>query len=310
MNKVTVRELIDDLKLKEIISPEGKAEGTIVTEREINRPGIQLAGYFDYFTPERIQIIGKTEYTFFGSFEEEERETTLSKFFSYDIPIVIVTRGMELREDFYRWAGKKGTIVCSTERETTRFINKLSSYLEDRMAPRETVHGVLVDINGVGVLIKGESSIGKSETALELVQNGNRLVADDAVEIKRSDDGILSGQAPEILRNYLEIRGIGIIDIKSLYGARSVNPRKKIDLVAYLESWDQGKYYDRLGLDKDYEYILDTKIEKIVVPVKPGRNIAMVLEVAAMNYRQRQLGNDAAIEFSNKLTNAIENNGK
>lgn len=178
------------------------------------------------------------------------------------------------------------------------------------MAPTQTVHGVLVDINGVGVLIKGESSIGKSETALELVQNGNRLVADDAVEIKRSDDGVLIGQSPELLRNYLEIRGIGIIDIRSLYGARSINPRKRVDMIAYLESWNPEKYYDRLGLDKDYEYILDTKIEKIVVPVKPGRNIAMVLEVAAMNYRQRQLGNDAAIEFSNKLTDVIENKGK
>ncbi len=310
MKKVTVRELIDDLKLKEIICPEGKAEKMIITEKEINRPGIQLAGYFDYFTPERIQIIGKTEYTFFGNFDEESRDNTLSQYFSYDIPIVIVTRGMELREDFFKWASKMGTIVCSTKKETTRFINKLSSYLEERMAPTQTVHGVLVDINGVGVLIKGESSIGKSETALELVQNGNRLVADDAVEIKRSDDGVLIGQSPELLRNYLEIRGIGIIDIRSLYGARSINPRKRVDLVAYLESWNPEKYYDRLGLDKDYEYILDTKIEKIVVPVKPGRNIAMVLEVAAMNYRQRQLGNDAAIEFSNKLTDVIENKGK
>ena len=310
MKKVTVRELIDDLKLKEIICPEGKAEKMIITEKEINRPGIQLAGYFDYFTPERIQIIGKTEYTFFGNFDEESRDNTLSQYFSYDIPIVIVTRGMELRDDFFKWASKMGTIVCSTKKETPRFINKLSSYLEERMAPTQTVHGVLVDINGVGVLIKGESSIGKSETALELVQNGNRLVADDAVEIKRSDDGVLIGQSPELLRNYLEIRGIGIIDIRSLYGARSINPRKRVDLVAYLESWNPEKYYDRLGLDKDYEYILDTKIEKIVVPVKPGRNIAMVLEVAAMNYRQRQLGNDAAIEFSNKLTDVIENKGK
>ena len=308
--KITVRELIDDLNLIEVNSPFGKAENTYIEEREINRPGIQLAGYFDYFTPERIQIIGKTEYTFFGIFDDETREETLKKFFSYDIPIVIVTRGMKLKEDFYRWAKETGTIVCMTTRETTRFINKLASYLEEKMASTETVHGVLVDINGVGVLIKGESSIGKSETALELVQNGNRLVADDAVEIIRSEDGILTGQAPQLLQNYIEIRGIGIIDIKSLYGARSINPKKKIDLVAYLESWDPNKYYDRLGLDKDYDYILDTKIEKIIVPVKPGRNIAMVLEVAAMNYRQRQIGNDAAIEFSNKLNQVINQNSE
>lgn len=306
MNKVTVRELIDDLKLKEIICPIGKAEEMFIEEKEINRPGIQLAGFFNYFTPERIQIIGKTEYTFFGHFDEAHREETLKTFFSYNMPIIIVTRGMELREDFYDWAKKSGTIVCSTDRETTRFINKLSSYLEDRMAPKETLHGVLVDINGVGVFIRGESSIGKSETALDLVQNGNRLVADDSVEIKRIDDGILVGQAPELLRNYLEIRGIGIIDIQSLYGARSVNLSKKIDIVAYLENWDNNNYYDRLGLDRDYEYILGERIEKIVVPVKPGRNIAMVLEVAAMNYRQRQMGKDSALEFTNRLNDVIK----
>lgn len=306
--KVTVRDLIDDLNLDEIICPVGKAEKIEINEKEINRPGIQLAGYFDYFTPDRIQIIGKTEYTFFGNFDSKHREKTLEKYFSHDIPIVIVTRGMGLRPDFHKWAEKTNTIVCSTDRVTTRFINKLSSYLEDKMAPRETVHGVLVDINGVGVLIKGESSIGKSETALELIQNGNRLVADDAVEIKRVDDGLLIGTAPEILRHYLEIRGIGILDIKSLYGARSVNISKRIDMVVHLEAWDPEKYYDRLGLDREYEYILGEKIEKLIVPVKPGRNTAMVLEVAAMNFRQRSMGNDSAKEFSNKLRKVIYNN--
>lgn len=226
------------------------------------------------------------------------------------MPLVIVTRGLELKEEFYDYAEKHNVIVCSTDLATTRFINRLSWYLEDKMAPQETIHGVLVDVNGVGVLIRGESGIGKSETALELIQNGNRLVADDAVEIKRVDDGLVVGQAPEILRNYLEIRGIGIIDVQSLYGARAMNMSKKIDLVVYLESWKPGKYYDRLGLDKDYEYMLGEKIEKLVVPVRPGRNTALILEVAAMNYRQRQLGNDAAVEFSNKLTVAIKNNEK
>ena len=310
MSKITVRNLIDDLKLKEIISPDNKAEETYITEKELNRPGIQLAGYFDYFTPERIQIIGKTEYTFFGNFTNKHRLKTLDEYFSHDIPLVIVTRGLELKEEFYDYAEKHNVIVCSTDQATTRFINRLSWYLEDKMAPNETVHGVLVDINGVGVLIRGESGIGKSETALELIQNGNRLIADDAVDIKRVDDGLVVGQAPEILRNYLEIRGIGIIDVQSLYGARAMNTSKKIDLVVYLENWKPGKYYDRLGLDRDYEYMLGEKIEKLVVPVRPGRNAALILEVAAMNYRQRQLGNDAAVEFSNKLTVAIKNNEK
>ena len=244
MSKITVRNLIDDLKLKEIISPDNKAEETYITEKELNRPGIQLAGYFDYFTPERIQIIGKTEYTFFGNFTNKHRLKTLDEYFSHDIPLVIVTRGLELKEEFYDYAEKHNVIVCSTDQATTRFINRLSWYLEDKMAPNETVHGVLVDINGVGVLIRGESGIGKSETALELIQNGNRLIADDAVEIKRVDDGLVVGQAPEILRNYLEIRGIGIVDIQSLYGARAMNTSKKIDLVVYLENWKPGKYYD------------------------------------------------------------------
>jgi len=305
---VTVKDLIEDLGLEVLTGKKSAAEDIVITEKEVNRPGIQLAGYFDYFTPERIQIIGKTEYTFFGNFSTEHREKALSEYFSYDIPLIVVTRGMELRDDFYKFAKESDIIVCSTESTTTRFINKLSSYLEDRMAPLETVHGVMVDINGVGVLIKGESSIGKSETALELVQNGNRLVADDAVEIKRIDDDFLTASAPEILKHYLEIRGIGIIDVKKLYGARAVKPTKKIDLIAYLESWNPDKFYDRLGLDREYEDLLGVKIEKIVVPVKPGRNTAMVLEVAAMNYRQREMGDDAALEFSDKLSNEIEKN--
>lgn len=308
--QVSVKELIDDLNLKVLIAPDGKAENTYISEREINRPGIQLAGYFDYFTPERIQVIGKTEYKFFGEFDEKHRSKTLEQFFSYDVPIVIVTRGMELREDFHSYAEKYNTIVCSTDKLTTKFMNNLSTYLEDRMAPTETVHGVLVDVNGVGVLLKGESGIGKSETALELVQSGNRLVADDAVEIKKLDDGFLLGTAPELLRHYLEIRGVGIIDIKKLYGARAVKLKKKIDIVVYLESWNPDKFYDRLGLDRYKENILGEEVEKIVIPVKPGRNTAMVIEVAAMNYRQREMGDDAALEFSDKLTSAIKRNGE
>lgn len=310
MLRVTVQELIDNLGLKVITAPENKAMETYIVEKEINRPGIQLAGYFDYFIPERIQIIGKTEYTFFKNFSVDHIEKTLYKFFSYEMPIVIITRGMEFEKGFYDIAKKNGIIVCVTDVVTTRFINKLSSYLEDKMAPRETVHGVLVDINGVGVLIKGESSIGKSETALELVKSGHRLVADDAVEVTKVDDDYIRGTAPEILRHYLEIRGIGIIDVKRLYGARAIKLEQKIDLVAYLENWDKNKFYDRLGLDHDYEDLLGEKIEKLVVPVKPGRNIAMILEVAAMNYRQRVMGEDTALEFSDKLTKAISQHEK
>nr|WP_330374161.1 HPr(Ser) kinase/phosphatase [Clostridioides difficile] len=178
--------------------------------------------------------------------------------------------------------------------------------MDNKLAPHTTIHGVLVDIYGIGVLIKGESSIGKSETALELIQRGNRLVADDAVEIRKLDESMLVGQSPELIRHFLEIRGIGIIDVRSLYGVGAIKNSKMIDLVVHLEAWDETKYYDRLGLDKEYEEILGVNVEKLVVPVKPGRNTAMILEVAAMNFRQRGMGYDAAQEFTKKLSKLID----
>ena len=222
-------------------------------------------------------------------------------------PVLIVSRDLEVKPDVIEFAKKYDRIVVSTKRNTTRLINRLSNYLDDKLAPRTTIHGVLVDIYGIGVLIKGESSIGKSETALELIQRGHRLVADDAVEIKKLDDSLLVGQAPEVLRHFMEIRGLGIIDVKSLYGVGATKTSKMIDLVIHLEGWDENKYYDRLGLDKEYEQILGVSTEKLVVPVKPGRNTAMVLEVAAMNYRQRGMGYDSAHEFTKKLSQLIDN---
>ena len=210
-------------------------------------------------------------------------------------------------QDVIEFAKKYDRIVLSTKRNTTRLVNRLSNYLDNKLAPQTTIHGVLVDIYGIGVLIKGESSIGKSETALELIQRGHRLVADDAVEIRKLDDSMLVGQAPELLRHFMEIRGLGIIDVKSLYGVGATKTSKMIDLVINLEGWDENKYYDRLGLDREYEQILGVNIEKLVVPVKPGRNTSMVLEVAAMNYRQRGMGYDSAHEFTKKLSQLIDN---
>ena len=205
-------------------------------------------------------------------------------------------------------AKKYNRVVLATKRNTTRLINRLSSYLDSKLSPTTSVHGVLVDVYGVGVLIRGESSVGKSETALELVQRGHRLVADDAVEITKIDENILIGQSPEVLRHFMEIRGIGIIDVRSMYGVGAVKDSKVIDIIIRLENWNDNTYYDRLGLDKEYEEILGIDIEKLVVPVKPGRNTAMILEVAAMNFRQKRMGYDAAQEFTKKLTNLIDNN--
>jgi len=304
-DRVSIRQLAEELKLNIVHMPKDK-EYYVYTQ-DINRPGLQFAGYFEHFAFDRIQIVGISEYNFFSNINDQVRRDVLDKFFSYEIPALIVARGLEVKPDVIEFAKKYNRVILTTSKNTTRVINSLSNYLDSMLAPRTTMHGVLVDLYGIGVLIKGPSSIGKSETALELVQRGHRLVADDAVDIKKVDETILLGQAPELLRHFLEIRGIGIIDVRSLYGVGAVKNSKSIDIVAYLEEWDENKYYDRLGLDKEYEEILGVKVEKLVVPVKPGRNTAMVLEVAAMNFRQRGMGYDAAQEFNKKLSKLIEN---
>ena len=303
-DRVSISQLMRDLNLEVVYMPE--KEEYFVESEDVNRTGLPLAGYFEYFPYERIQIIGKTEYTYFQNISKKEREEVLDKFFSYEIPVLIVTRGLEVDKDIIKKAKKYQRIVLSSKSNTTRFINRLSNYLDSKLAPHVTIHGVLVDVYGIGVLIKGESSIGKSETALELIQKGHRLVADDAVEIRKVDESRLVGQAPELLKHYMEIRGIGIIDVKSLYGVGAIKNQKAIDLVIELENWNQKKYYDRLGLDREYEEILGKEIEKLVIPVKPGRNTSMIIEVAAMNFRQKGMGIDAAKEFTEKLSQAID----
>ena len=303
-DRVSISQLMRDLNLEVVYMPE--KEEYFVESEDVNRTGLPLAGYFEYFPYKRIQIIGKTEYTYFQNISKKEREEVLDKFFSYEIPVLIVTRGLEVDKDIIKKAKKYQRIVLSSKSNTTRFINRLSNYLDSKLAPHVTIHGVLVDVYGIGVLIKGESSIGKSETALELIQKGHRLVADDAVEIRKVDESRLVGQAPELLKHYMEIRGIGIIDVKSLYGVGAIKNQKAIDLVIELENWNQKKYYDRLGLDREYEEILGKEIEKLVIPVKPGRNTSMIIEVAAMNFRQKGMGIDAAKEFTEKLSQAID----
>lgn len=304
VDRVSIKEIIEELDLEVVYMPENK--DYYVYSQDLNRTGLQFAGYFEYFAYERIQIVGKTEYNYFSQMDKQTREEVLEKFFSYEIPALIVSRDLEVKPDVIEKAKKYDRVVLTTKRNTTRLINRLSNYLDNKLAPHTTIHGVLVDVYGIGVLIRGESSIGKSETALELIQRGHRLVADDAVEIRKLDDSMLVGQSPELLRHFLEIRGIGIIDVRSLYGVGAIKNSKMIDIVVYLEGWDENRYYDRLGLDKEYDEILGVNLEKLVVPVKPGRNTAMILEVAAMNFRQKGMGYDAAQEFTKKLSNLID----
>ncbi len=300
MNKtVSIKKVIEDLNLEVVYMPEGVDYE--VTSSDVNRPGLQYAGYFDYFAHDRIQIVGQGEYKYFEHLDLKTRGERLDKLFSYEIPAMIVTRGLKVNEDAINYAKVHKRILLSTTMNTTRFINKISNYLDDRLAPMTTMHGVLVDVDGIGMMIIGESGVGKSETALELVKRGHRLVADDAVEIRKIDEDGLIGQAPEMIRYLMEIRGIGILDIKSLYGVGAVKPNKFIDMVVQLESWKEGKYYDRLGIDEEYMDILEVPVEKITVPVKPGRNIAMIIEVAGKNYRQKVMGYNAAKEFNDKL---------
>ncbi|WP_425447091.1 HPr(Ser) kinase/phosphatase [Dethiothermospora halolimnae] len=299
MKSVTIDRLIEDLKL-EVIYQSSNLDIEI-TKSDLNRPGIQLSGYFDNFPYERIQIIGNVEWSYLSTLSKEKREERLEKLFSYPIPAVLVTRNLEIYSQMIKFAKKYNRPILRVDMPTTKFINKLINYLDDLLAPQITTHGVLVEVFGMGVLILGKSGVGKSETALELIKRGHRLVADDAVEIKKVQEDILKGTSPEAIRHLIEIRGIGIIDIKRLYGVGAIKRWEAIDLVVELEHWNEEKEYDRLGLDEEYIEILGTKLPKVMVPVKPGRNLAMIIEVAARNNRQKQLGYNAAEELDKKL---------
>lgn len=297
--KIFMTTMIEKMDIEIVYMPEGIDYEIETTD--INRPGMQLSGYYDHFPFERIQVIGKVEYSYYLSLDDETRKKRMDKYMSYDIPVIIITRSQEPDEVMMEAAKKYKRIVLRTHKGTTRFIYKLLDYLNQELAPETTMHGVLVDVDGIGIFITGDSGVGKSETALELIRRNHRLVADDAVEIKKLEDDMLVGQAPEIIRHFMEIRGLGILDIKSLYGVGAVKPSKTIDMVVRLENWVEGKYYDRLGMDDETIEILGVKVEHITIPVKPGRNIAVILEIAARNHRQKRMGYNAAKEFNDNL---------
>ena len=247
---VRVDELIDKFGFEVIVYGNSAIE---ISSTELNRPGLQFAGYYSHFSNERIQLIGMTEWSYMKSLPKDICDKRFKEYLKKFTPCIIVTRGLEIPEALVKYAKVYNRTILRTEQETTRVISRLKRYLDTRLAPETRVHGVLVDIYGIGVLIKGESSIGKSETALELIQRGHRLVADDAVEIRKLDDSVLTGQAPEVLRHFMEIRGLGIIDVKSLYGVGATKTTKMIDLVIHLEGWDENQYYDSIfGQNKMY----------------------------------------------------------
>ena len=304
MPKVKTVDLIDEFNLELISGEEGINRP--ITVSDLSRPGLEIAGYFDYYPADRIQILGMTELTFFSRLTPEERLSRMESLCSDITPCIIVTRGIDIPEELILASEKVSVPVLRSTTKTTRFSSRLTNFLESKLAPTTAVHGVLVDIYGVGVMITGKSGVGKSETALELVKRGHRLVADDCVEIRQEDDDTLVGTSPELIEHLLEIRGVGIINVMTLFGAGAVRSHKKISLVINLELWDQQKNYDRLGLEEEKVRILDTNITRMNIPVRPGRNIAVIIEVAAMNFRLKRMGVNTAQQFTEKLNEAIE----
>ncbi len=306
MAGVKLTDLIEKMDLKNL-TPEIDLTEKEITVPDINRPALQLTGYFDHFDSVRVQIIGYVEYTYLETLAPERKKEVYHELLSYGIPCLIYTTEIEPDEELLKQAIEMDTPVFSTEKKTSPFQAELIRWLNVELAPCISIHGVLVDVNGVGVLIMGESGIGKSEAALELIKRGHRLVTDDVVEIRKVSDDTLVGSAPSITKHLIELRGIGIVDVKALFGAQSVKETQTIDMVITLEEWSKGKEYDRLGLDENYIEFLGNKIVCHAIPIRPGRNIAVIVESASVNHRQKQMGYNAAEElyrrFQQNLTN-------
>lgn len=306
MAYVTVRDVQNRLSLQLCAGEVGLNRE--IHKSDISRPGLEMAGYFNFYPADRVQLLGKTELSFFGMLDENKRKIRMEKLCTPNTPAVVVANSMEVPVELIKAAESAGIPVFKTHVPTTRFSGMLTNYLEGKLAPMTTMHGVLVDVYGIGVLITGKSGVGKSETALELVKRGHRLVADDLVEIREVSQNVLIGNAPPLIEHMLEIRGVGIIDIMNLFGASAVKSDKRILIVINLELWEPEKMYERLGLDEEKIKIMDTELTKLTVPVRPGRNLSVIIEVAAMDYRMKILGVNAAQEFSDKLNRVIGEN--
>ena len=306
---VTVKMLVDKLKLKVVYGNE-ELLAKAITTAYISRPGLEMAGYFDYYSPERLQLVGMKEWTYLKTMTANNRYSVFANIFREETPAVIVARGLEIPEEMLQAAKENGVAVLQGRNSTSSLSGDMSWYLNSQLAERTSVHGVLVDIYGMGVLIQGDSGIGKSETALELVKRGHRLVADDRVDVYAKDEGTLWGEPAEILLHLLEIRGVGIIDVMSLYGASAVRDSSQVQLCICLEHFENDEVFDRLGNSNEEIELQGVKIPRIRIPVKTGRNVSVVIEAAAMNYRAKQMGYDATKTFKDRLTDLISKNGE
>lgn len=299
---VNLEKVIREMKLDRLYYPNKEV---LIDTADLNRPGLQITGFFDYFDPSRIQVFGMVENTYLAGLSSEVRYNSLKRLFEKQISAVILTRNSNASAEMLKLAEEFETPVLRTSQPTSSFTSSLNAYLNVELAPRITRHGVLAEVYGQGVLILGESGVGKSETAVELIKRGHRLVADDAVEIKKVSSKSLIGVSPDIIRHFIEIRGIGIVDVKNIFGMGAVKESEKIDMIIHLEAWEKGKQYDRLGLVDEYTNILGLDIPSLTIPVKPGRNLAVIFEVAAMNNRQKRMGYNAAEELNRRITDQI-----
>ncbi|MCL2400262.1 MAG: HPr(Ser) kinase/phosphatase [Defluviitaleaceae bacterium] len=302
---VSLKTLMEEFDLQ-LLTEQVDIKDKLLTHPEINRPALQFAGFFDYFDSDRLQIVGIVEYTYLQRLPEDSRHVNLRKIFAHKIPCMVICRGMSLLPEMDSYATEFDVPVFSTEASTTDFMGEVIRWLRTQMAPRTQIHGVLLDVYGVGVLIIGDSGVGKSETALEMIKRGHRFVADDAVEIKRVSHETLVGSCPKNIQYFLELRGIGIIDVQRMYGVESVRATQSIDLIIKLEMWDDKREYDRIGLTYDYMDVLGNKVTCHSVPIRPGRNLAIICEAAALNHRQRKMGYNAASALTERIMVDIE----
>ena len=300
MSKIEIQKVVEKMDLKNLTPDVGLAD-KYVEVPDINRPALQLTGFFDHFDAERVQIIGYVEYTFLEQMDPETKRRVYETLLAYKIPCIIFCRDLEPDKELLEKALELDVPIFSTEMKTSAFTAELIRWLNVQLAPCLSIHGVLVDVYSVGVLIMGESGIGKGEAALELVRRGHRLVSDDVVEIRKVSDDTLVGTAPDVTKHFIELRGIGIVDVKMLYGVQSVRETQNIELVITLEDWDREKKYDRLGMEEQYTEFLGNKVVCHQLPIRPGRNLSIIVETAAINYRQKKMGYNAAEELYKRV---------
>ena len=309
MYTVELAKLIGKMNL-EVLTPDIDYKHIKICQPDVNRPALQLAGFFDHFDSDRVQVIGRVEEAYMRKMEKDHGIGILTRLMDYKVPCIVFCRGIEVEPELIQLATQKGVPILKTNKTTSSFMAEVIRWLNVELAPRISIHCVLVDVYGEGILITGESGIGKSEAALELIKRGHRLVTDDVVEIKKVSDETLIGMAPDITRHFIELRGIGIIDVKTLFGVESVKNTQSIDLVIKLEEWNKEKEYDRLGLEEQYTEYLGNKVVCHSIPIRPGRNLAIIVESAAVNYRQKKMGYNAAQELYNRVTNNLMKKNK